>query len=595
MKKTSFLDRFRLSPRGQRRLQKIGASAIAVVSYPFRLLFGLARMIAQVIASWWESRNLRYLLQGLPAFAVSIGLVVVAAMIFFQDRSALATEYKTSGEKYLYDAQRRAQANLENKVPLALSQTYFKRLNRLQQGDETSFQMAQTYAVQRQMRAAEGIFRSLAPSPDKTGYGPAHYEVARRLLARMHGPQDLVPVIQHLSRAVAFNKDPWTSLANELLFEIKRGQNRPEEAEQHLVAAVQSMGNTQPKFRTELAQWYLTNGKMDLAERQIDAAIVTYDRRFHDNPDDHETRLSLINCLRLAGTLKCARSDFKRGKDDFDRGQILAKQGIELTARTPVARMYMEYLKLVMLAQYNVAVNDPNYTAAQRFAIIENVAIMFPNDALVLQQLITYFRMAGPEGEKTRKMFQDIIDTNSKSSFLAHLFIGMDDWKHDDVTSARYHWERAFELSDGAPLIANNLAWILAMRPPVDLDRALALIEAALAKESRPEYHGTRGHILAKMKKWREALQELEQAKPAIKDDPVQGADLFRALSDCYSGLGMESDARHAKEKADALKVQAEKGQRPSPGTGSSGPAGPLTNAPKDPARPQNSTSDPKP
>ena len=61
-----FLEMLVPSPRVQRRLQHAGGAVVQVVGYPFRLIFGLAKATGQLIASWWDSRNLRFLLQGLP-------------------------------------------------------------------------------------------------------------------------------------------------------------------------------------------------------------------------------------------------------------------------------------------------------------------------------------------------------------------------------------------------------------------------------------------------------------------------------------------------------------------------------------------------
>ena len=77
-------------------------------------------------------------------------------------------------------------------------------------------------------------------------------------------------------------------------------------------------------------------------------------------------------------------------------------------------------------------------------------------------------------------------------------------------------------MSQGAPLVANNLAWVLAFSPPVDLPRALELANAAVNKvPNEPRFRGTRGQILARMEKWKEALPDLEEA---LKIFPLNGA-----------------------------------------------------------------------
>src|SRR3954451_16052541 len=157
------LDRFRLSPRTQRRLQRWGESALAAVTYPFRLVFGLLKAIARLIAAWWEARNLRYLLQGLPSLIVAIGVIVLGAVAFFQDRSLLASQYEGEARLSLVRASQAQSVSKDPKPYLAMAQTCYKRLSLLQPGrDENSFLMAQAFAMQRQPQAADSILRSLA-------------------------------------------------------------------------------------------------------------------------------------------------------------------------------------------------------------------------------------------------------------------------------------------------------------------------------------------------------------------------------------------------------------------------------------------------
>ncbi len=114
-----------------------------------------------------------------------------------------------------------------------------------------------------------------------------------------------------------------------------------------------------------------------------------------------------------------------------------------------------------------------------------------------------------------------------------------------DATSARTHLEEADRLGPGTPLVANNLAWVLARAEPPDLARALSL--ADLAVERQPDarrFHGTRGDVLARLGRWRDALPELEAGLADAPDDP----DLHRALAVAYENLGdLAMAARHRK------------------------------------------------
>ena len=105
-------------------------------------------------------------------------------------------------------------------------------------------------------------------------------------------------------------------------------------------------------------------------------------------------------------------------------------------------------------------------------------------------------------------------------------------------------------MSQGAPLVANNLAWVLAFSPPVDLPRALELASAAIKKQpDEPRFRATRGHILFKMERYKEALPDLEDGLKAYPMD----SKLLRTIADVSKNLGFDKKAGEYKKKADEL------------------------------------------
>jgi predicted Zn-dependent protease len=172
-----------------------------------------------------------------------------------------------------------------------------------------------------------------------------------------------------------------------------------------------------------------------------------------------------------------------------------------------------------------------------------------PDNPETYNRLLELTKQNVPEADKAREIFRKMI-AEGRESALAHLFLGIDAWQQEKADEARHHWEKAFQMSQGAPLVANNLAWVLATRPPADLNRALDLINAAVAKvPDELRFRGTRGHILARMGKPKEALPELEAAVKAYPNDP----DLFRVLAETSDKLGHTKMAEEYRAKAAAL------------------------------------------
>ena len=63
------------------------------------------------------------------------------------------------------------------------------------------------------------------------------------------------------------------------------------------------------------------------------------------------------------------------------------------------------------------------------------------------------------------------------------------------------------------PVIYNNLAVVIGTKPDGNLDEALRLVNLAInADESQPYFRETRGQLLSKLNRHREALEDLQLA-----------------------------------------------------------------------------------
>src|SRR5947209_20421318 len=120
----------------------------------------------------------------------------------------------------------------------------------------------------------------------------------------------------------------------------------------------------------------------------------------------------------------------------------------------------------------------------------------------------------------------------------------------------------------GTPLVANNLAWVLANYQPVDLNQALALSDAVIAQDDRDAapaqddhdaaiaraarhltFRGTRGHILAKLGRHKEALPDLEASLDLQKLGRPVELQTYRQLAETCAALDMKADAERYKRR----------------------------------------------
>jgi tetratricopeptide (TPR) repeat protein len=455
------------------------------------------------------------------------------------------------------EAAQAARSSKDARASYAMAQTCYKRLAILTpDNDENSYAMAVSYLQQRQTAAGDEILKNLAALPKAAGdkvksYGPAHLLMAKRLMAQPKlTPQTLQVIEQHLLRAVHWKGEAASPEAHFKLFELYQATNRPAEAEQHLVAAVNQVGDRVPEWRFVLARWYMTQGKKDAAMDQARRAGKTFRERLNDNLDDYQARGGLIECLGFT-------SDFAGAVD-------LCRQGIALAPKSEdgarLANQYQLILTRLLMAWYEVKTADPKSTPEERFGMLEEVMRINPYDRHLLQRLVEFTRQTGEPAEKAKKHFNHLVDNPGPGAAIAHLMLGMEFWKQGDQNSARHHWEKAYELTQGpdgnpdiGPLIANNLAWAMSQHPPVDLERALAIVDSAVKKTNDPKYQSTRGHILFKLERYQDALADLERAKAAYPNDP----GLFEKLAECCSKLGMTGEAERYKRRAEELKKSA--------------------------------------
>ena len=188
----------------------------------------------------------------------------------------------------------------------------------------------------------------------------------------------------------------------------------------------------------------------------------------------------------------------------------------------------------------------------------------------MLMAAAEWLRKGGEEGKKARAAIEANIAQGGPQSAVGHIVLGTAAWQDNDPETARHEWDLGFQLGgDSFPMVANNLAWLLAFYKPVDLDRAMMLVEKALEKEDKPAYHGTKGHILRKMGRYGEALKELERVQGVFQQDGKQTLELYRALADCYEKLGMKGPAATYTKKVEEMEQKL-----PKPAAPPAGPAG---------------------
>ena len=183
---------------------------------------------------------------------------------------------------------------------------------------------------------------------------------------------------------------------------------------------------------------------------------------------------------------------------------------------------------------------------ASRFSLIQRGLECAPQNELLLQQLISLTHQQGPEAVGARAALTRML-TEGKATGVLHFALGIDAWQRGQSEEARQHFTLAYENTPQLPSVANNMAMILSLGDQPDLPRALAIIESVLVKfPNNPNFRETRGEILARSGRWREAVTDLEFALPNLA---AKGA-AHKALAEAYAGLGLRELADEHKRQA---------------------------------------------
>jgi tetratricopeptide (TPR) repeat protein len=157
---------------------------------------------------------------------------------------------------------------------------------------------------------------------------------------------------------------------------------------------------------------------------------------------------------------------------------------------------------------------------------------------------------ADPDEAEVVRRFLNTNLLEGRAIGLSHLILGSLDLDRGNQNDAILHLERAYESLPNAEIIANNLAWLLIHSTPPQAERALKIADLCVERFPTVErFRDTRGHALLKLKRYREAVRDLEAALHALRISP----GTHRALAEAYKELGLSDLATQHLERAKKL------------------------------------------
>ena len=389
------------------------------------------------------------------------------------------------------------------------------------------FQLARAKIGLGQTEEASALLKLAAPL-ETPGYAPAHVLVARSLLAATNRTtQGIKQAEVHLQHALTL--EPNSSEAHELLGWVYFQRHDWDLAEEHFQAAV----SAKPGVALTLATLSKTKGDDIGMRRWAERAAKYYHDKVNgaktDNPPD---RLAWAQALEMQG-------NYPEAIQVLDDGR---KRSGSQVYSSVLAGLYASRAE-------EVTRQEPNNVAA-RLKLVQQGLECEPKNVRLLRLLIALGHLQGPAANRVRDTLANLL-AEGGSSALLHFILGSDAWQQGEKEQAKKHFALAYELAPNLPVVANNMALMLALGSSPDLPQALALIQPLEDKfPDQPHFRDTRGQILVKLGRWQEAVKDLELALPQLRDKAATHA----ALAQAYRNLGMpklEADhERLAKEPA---------------------------------------------
>ncbi|MCO8125460.1 tetratricopeptide repeat protein [Stieleria sp. TO1_6] len=206
------------------------------------------------------------------------------------------------------------------------------------------------------------------------------------------------------------------------------------------------------------------------------------------------------------------------------------------------------------IVQYINKINvSPSNTIKQRLRIFEmlNVAVKIaPNNSSVISMVADHVLNSLQETDQELVSVREAL-INGAGEGIAHFIRGTAALMKEDQKLAELHLGLAAELMPRSGAILNNLAVALAMRENPDFEKALQVSSAAIEQvgEPTPHFYETRGQILFRMGRLREAIPDLERTLV----EPSLAGKSHRMLADCYDKVGDTELASSHRQAANQL------------------------------------------
>ena len=478
------------------------------------------RLVIWILARfklWWSNRKFRCLLRGTPSLAMGGLATFVLLAHLAADKTDAVQHYRA-----------RARAALD-KRDFRTAKLCYERLAQFEVEDHLSlFNLAYAANEIGDMEQTATILGRIAPDSEPV-YAKAHFWRAERILAaHFRGTRRLARVELHLNHVLKLDPDHIQAHLG-LARLYKTGRNF-QAAIQHYLPICGDV----PQIYLELAKCYALDGQSERATFYGEQAERYFARESAMNRSSIRLKMRWAECVMFL--------------DRYPESIRILNQTLLMSdtkqVRRAIAMVYVNWSDSLDL--------EDIVDVAQKYTYLEKGLRVYPQEPLIFDRLMRILQ--SEDGGPAKKQLVQLL-TRGHSQALVHLLLGTLAGIDGDSEQAVFHLQRAHEIEPNTPVVMNNLAWYISQAETGDLDSALKLSNLVVKRwPNIVAFRDTRGRILAGLKRWREALVDLEYALNGLEHSP----GLHKTLASVYQNLGNQTLAdSHTARHQELLKQAA--------------------------------------
>lgn len=483
--------------------------------WPFYWLAGVTLSslfsLADFLAQWWYSRDFMRLLFAAPA----IVLIFVSSVTLIQG-SLYSNQHKIYHyQEKLQEAEEADELETALLYRNKLSQLGYKHLK------DVKFANALNLVENGDFEEGRAAMEKLAPL-EAGGYWGAHLWLATMILEGEIEYKDAWRIIEkHTDHALA--EEPDNVLGKRLRAEILLQKGQIDDA----IELMDELRRAYPELNAILCHLYNTKGDTVKTKFHANQAVGFYNeqqaKRAESPGDDGE-----FDELTPLGFLRTAEAHAIVGKPRV--AAELLKQGLRKFPDNPMIKKGLVDSLLRDIASKQ-DLSDP--TTQEH---VETLCQFAPEHPILMAILLRGILSEDAAGiALVERLDQEGVLATQVFERLGDMYLA--GGKHAEAVQ---QYQRAIRKNPEASYAWNNMAWIWGNQAPVDLDKALSAADQAIKLNPDPRFYETRGQIKIKLKRWRDAIDDLETAlNGTIPNAKQVHADIAR----CYEQLGDQEQA----------------------------------------------------